>query len=369
MSFHPPAPALNHTSPSRFARVLPAVRPTGIDAFALATSILDELQRRGILPTPSNYDIWFTFRTGGSPALSARLTSLIERGDTFTSDLLANLHDEFLAGADVESVGGAASDLQETAESIVGQVAAGGVAMRDYGEALAACQAGLDSEGPIGGLVQAVATLTTETAKAAERNRALQQQLAASALRVSKLRQALVTMKQEATTDPLTGISNRKAFEAKLRRGIAGARGDPAPLSVLLLDIDHFKRFNDTHGHKVGDLVLRLVGRVLADNVKGRDTAARYGGEEFAILLAGADLHAAEIVARQISASLSGMQLAVRQGGDTLGRVTVSVGVAQFRSGEGMAALVERADVALYRAKHSGRNRVCTERDLVETTA
>ena len=335
-------------------------------AFQFASSVLAEMQRRGISPKPGNYELWFTFRSGADPVLGERMACMIQDGEAFTPDVMLALQDEFLGGPDVETVGIAAGDLQDAADTLANQVAAGGEAIRDYGQVLEDCNARLGGDVAIGGLVQAVATLTAETTKAAERNRMLQEQLAASAARVAKLRQALVEAKQEATTDALTGIANRKAFELRLRRAVAANKGVavPAPVSVLLLDIDHFKRFNDTHGHKVGDLVLRLVGRVLTDNLKGRDTAARYGGEEFAILLAGASLSAATVVGEQIRQALGTTQLTQRREGDRLGRVTVSVGVAQHRPGDSVAALVERADLALYRAKHTGRNRVCTERDL-----
>ncbi len=132
-------------------------------------------------------------------------------------------------------------------------------------------------------------------------------------------------------------------------------------MALILLDIDHFKRFNDHYGHRTGDLVLRLVGRVVADNVKGRDTAARYGGEEFAVILAGADLRAGAVVAGQMRAVLDGKRLITRGEQHHHGSVTISAGVAQFVPGDTAASLVERADAALYAAKHAGRNRVCVE--------
>lgn len=125
-------------------------------------------------------------------------------------------------------------------------------------------------------------------------------------------------------------------------------------LTLLMVDVDHFKRFNDEHGHRTGDQVLRLIGRLLTDNIKGRDMAARYGGEEFAVLLAGADLHAGASVAQQLCERLSAQRLIKRGTGDDLGRITISVGVAQHRAGDSGAALVERADQALYQAKRAG---------------
>jgi diguanylate cyclase len=134
----------------------------------------------------------------------------------------------------------------------------------------------------------------------------------------------------------------------------------------LLLDIDHFKQFNDMYGHSTGDLVLRLVGRLLIENIKGRDIAARYGGEEFGVLLVGAEINAAADVARQICTLLASKRLKVS--GDTEsghGRVTISIGVAQLRSTDSLGSVIDRADAALYAAKHAGRNCVLTQGDLM----
>jgi diguanylate cyclase len=333
------------------------------------------MERRGVIPTPRAYDLWFAYRSGANPELTQRLADLLEQGEVLAPAVLDALHAEFLAGAevDVEAIATGSDEIERAAQTLVEQVAGGQAAIKGYGDALThwARRLGGDDQ-TVGGLVQAVAALTTETTRAAERNRVLEQQLTASAARIAKLRQNLAQVKQAATTDALTGIANRKAFDARLKRALAQARSEPpgtaasTALSLLLLDIDHFKAFNDTHGHRVGDLVLRLVARVLADNVKGRDTAARYGGEEFAILLAGADLRAAATVAQQICEALSGKRLVNKGSGQGLGHITVSVGVAQYRLGESATALVERADAALYEAKRTGRNRVCMARELAK---
>ncbi len=135
-----------------------------------------------------------------------------------------------------------------------------------------------------------------------------------------------------------------------------------------MLDVDHFKHFNDAYGHRAGDLVLRLVGRLLTENIKGRDIAARYGGEEFAIVLLGADLSAATHVARQICSTLANKRIKLSNGTEQgCGRVTVSIGVAQVRMGDTAASLIDRADAALYAAKHAGRNQVAAEREALAT--
>jgi diguanylate cyclase len=136
------------------------------------------------------------------------------------------------------------------------------------------------------------------------------------------------------------------------------------PLSVLLIDIDRFKKFNDNFGHGVGDQVLRLMAKALRDGVGEKDLPARYGGEELIAVLPSTELAACEAIAERIRRSVAECQITRRSTGDVLPGITVSVGVAQFRPGESMAQLLERCDGALYLAKRTGRNRVVTETRL-----
>jgi diguanylate cyclase len=142
---------------------------------------------------------------------------------------------------------------------------------------------------------------------------------------------------------------------------VAGLWKAGGRLSLLLADIDRFKAFNDSHGHQIGDEVLRAVGRVLKDLVKGRDTPARCGGEAFAVILPDTALADALKIAEQIRARLAGCEPRNLETGEGYGRVTLSLGVAQYRLGEPLGELIQRADRALYRAKRAGRNRVAAE--------
>ena len=135
------------------------------------------------------------------------------------------------------------------------------------------------------------------------------------------------------------------------------------PLCLLLADIDHFKLFNDTHGHQTGDQVLRLVGQTLKTNVKGRDCAARYGGEEFAILLPKTSLKAAVTVAQQFRVAVKTKELVKKSTKESLGHVTLSTGVACYRQGESAGEFIDRADALLYAAKEAGRDNVQAEPD------
>ena len=150
---------------------------------------------------------------------------------------------------------------------------------------------------------------------------------------------------------------------------MADAGKGNSPLCLMLLDIDHFKNFNDTYGHQTGDQVLRLVAMTLKSNIKGKDLAARYGGEEFVAILPETDLEGAIIVADNIRKAIQAKELLKRSTNEKLGRITASFGVAVFRPADTASTLIERADRCLYAAKHAGRNRVVSEIDLANIRA
>jgi len=133
---------------------------------------------------------------------------------------------------------------------------------------------------------------------------------------------------------------------------------------VLLLDVDHFKVFNDNFGHGVGDQVLRLMAKVLREKVRAQDLPARYGGEELIAVLPDADLATCTEIAERIRRAIAECRITRRSTGETLPNISVSIGVAQYRMGEAITDLIERCDRALYLAKGGGRNRVVTEIEL-----
>ncbi len=165
-------------------------------------------------------------------------------------------------------------------------------------------------------------------------------------------------LRRRATVDTLTRLANRGAFEEALAREVARARREGSPLSVLLLDLDHFKRVNDAHGHAAGDAVLREVGARVLAAARGGDLVGRLGGEELAVALAGADLAAAVDTGERIRARVAAEPIDAGAGASL--RVTVSIGAAALAGGDADgAALLARADARLYDAKHGGRDRVC----------
>jgi diguanylate cyclase (GGDEF)-like protein len=171
-------------------------------------------------------------------------------------------------------------------------------------------------------------------------------------------RRAQTALERLATRDGLTGIANRRCFDEKLSNEWKRERRDLRTLSLLMIDVDHFKRYNDTYGHQAGDLCLQQIAGVLEEVVyRPGDLVARYGGEEFAVILTATDAEGASIVARRIIERIA--QLAIPHSSGEGGRVTLSIGISTSLPQADMQqeGLISAADAALYRAKHAGRNR------------
>ena len=200
--------------------------------------------------------------------------------------------------------------------------------------------------------------LIAETKQLANASSGLKNQLNDTNQEIAQLRTDLEKMKEAAQTDALTGLLNRRAFDLEMAALIAKSEQCAQKTFLLLLDLDHFKRINDTCGHLVGDKVLRYTAKLLQQFVKGDDMAARYGGEEMAILLRNVDEPQATKVANDIREALAKSRLQRKDNGESIGQVTVSIGLSAVKVGDNAETLIERADTALYKAKEAGRNLV-----------
>lgn len=195
------------------------------------------------------------------------------------------------------------------------------------------------------------------------RARGAEEKLRAMGEELETVQQDLAVARRSADHDQLTGLPNRRALEAALLRAVDGARAADRTLSLAFCDIDHFKRLNDTHGHALGDRVLRLVGDALSDGAGNGAFVGRQGGEEFVMLFEGVGLEEAAARVNAVRLELAGRDFKSRTNEIPIGRITFSAGVAMLREGEPGDALLQRADEALYRAKDSGRNRIEVDRD------
>jgi diguanylate cyclase len=340
---------------------------------AFAKTALALMGGAGIAATPDNFELFYAFASGENPAITQVMSKLIDAKTPFTPELLADLRFRCLSGARaaaaMEGVGGS---MGQVIDDVLGKLEEAGKDTAEYKDALSAATGELGTDRSPADVRKLVENLIAATRAMEQRAKNLEGELQASSQQVSELRTKLADVRKESLTDPLTNIANRKAFDDAASAGAAAA-ADGEAVTLLICDIDHFKKFNDSWGHQTGDQVLRLVASCLSENVKGRDTAARYGGEEFAVLLRGTGLTDATRIADQIRQTVQAKKLVKKSTGDILGTITISIGVAQFGANEAVEAVVRRADACLYGAKHNGRNLVINQDDArmaaLETSA
>ena len=184
-------------------------------------------------------------------------------------------------------------------------------------------------------------------------NEKLQTRLAEAEQKIQAQAEEIKTQHFEARTDALTKLANRRAFDDALKQNLALCSRKQLPFSLLLMDVDHFKKFNDEHGHQAGDEVLRCVGKTLQQTVKACDVACRYGGEEFALVMPSTPMNEARVAAERVRHAIESMDVRFE---DKSFRVTVSVGLAEAASGEDAVKLIGRADAGVYFSKEAGRN-------------
>jgi diguanylate cyclase len=334
-------------------------------AQAFADAALAAMAKHRVPPTPHNFTVWFTHISGENAELSRTIDILISNGQEFTKQQNEVIYNQFFSsGPEVRDLIEAGSRLDGMIADVLSQLGVAGEDAKRYGDTLARFKDGL-SRPAIKDMQVAVEAVLRETTRMAERNKALETQLASSSAEINNLRHDLDDLRRVSLVDALTGIANRKAFDQRLREAAAEALEHGMSLALIMIDIDHFKQFNDTYGHQIGDGVLRLVARTLREGTKGRDLVARYGGEEFAVILVGSNLNGATAVAEQLRKSVGSKRITKKgAGGGSLGSITLSLGVAAYVPGEPLGKLVSRADQALYLAKRTGRNRSANEGDL-----
>jgi diguanylate cyclase len=343
-----------------------AGQPIGDMDVEYATSIADRairlMSQQSVPATPNNFAVWFEYSMGSSLPLRKTIDILIAGKRKFDAAINHELYITYVAP---QSAPQRLRDLPEQLSGVITSaqqflnvaVTDNRTQMKALGEVCSQVETSADPR-PI------IAKLVDELSKATERATTLEANFTATSEELDTIRDSLKAAEQRSKTDALTGLANRHSMNEFLRQAQINAMEKDEPLSVLLIDIDHFKKFNDDFGHQVGDQVLRLVAKVLQESVREVDLAARYGGEELIAVLPGADLAACAAVAERMRRRIAEARLTRRATGKDIGSITVSIGVAQFRLAESAEAMIERCDRGLYQAKRLGRNRTVTENDL-----
>lgn len=331
----------------------------------IADQALNRIKEESLLPTPETFELWYVHYSGGDPEVSHAIEILEKSGQPLTDERCEELHQRFLSDtAENERVKEAGDQIQETIQSVGGIVNSVKSATADYNIALGKVTEELSGDDiDIKDARAALDNMVSTTRTMMDENTRLEQELSKSTEVMQELKRDLEMVRKQALTDGLTNISNRKSFNDEIVRILDDAETQGLTFCLIMLDIDHFKSFNDTYGHQVGDQVLRLVAKTLFDGVKGRDMVARYGGEEFAVILPETTVMGATKLADALRVAVAGKEVINRNSGEKLGRITMSGGVAEYVPGESVEDIIDRADAALYTAKHNGRNQISKASD------
>jgi len=326
-------------------------------AYDLARKAIAAMEAHKVWPTALNFELWVHYVAAKGSALIVEIDQLLEAGEPFTDSVGETLAARFLPKQKLSGELLDAGDaLSKELDSVSRAIESARESSEAYGQELAIASESLAGE-DTGNIKEMVESLTQATQRVRQENETLESQLADTTAEVGRLKEHLEQVRREAMTDGLTSLANRKAFDEALLRACAQADASGETLCLAVLDIDHFKVFNDTWGHQTGDQVLRYVASVIGRAGADPRTAARYGGEEFALIFPGEGARAALGVLEEIRAEVASRVLKRRSTNEDLGAVTLSGGLAERHKGETPGSLVERADAALYASKRGGRNR------------
>lgn len=338
-----------------------------------ARKVIIEMGLRKVLLTPENYHTWYEYTTGANEPLVKDINALKDSGQAFTEKICRELYRRHIQRSRSEPVSpeesAAVLHAQEQTEALLkdllSEMLETASFTASYSDNLKGYSSRIEKADGIAELQELVRDLLQETAGMAKSSENLHGKLEQATREAETLRQRLEHARHDAVMDALTNIHNRRWLDAQLVRLLEAFTLKGERFSVIMLDVDRFKPFNDTHGHQLGDEVLRLVGKVLTDTVEEDGFPARYGGEEFSVLVPGTGLEGARYMAERIRLCISKIAL-TPPGADTpLDPITASLGVAEVWRGDTVESVMKRADEALYLAKESGRNQVKTEAELV----
>lgn len=331
----------------------------GPKAYAVARSAIEMMEEAQVWPTALNFELWLHMLANPKGALAREIQRLLSNGEPITDSVAEDLAQTFLPKARLhDQIYDTGDMLSQELASVSQAIQAAQLSTADYGKRLLGASQDLGAGVDAGSLQNLVRGLTQATSRVQTENQQLEQRLAESTAEVDRLREHLIQIRRDATTDGLTNLANRKAFDEELERACAEADAQGGLVQLAVLDIDHFKNFNDTWGHQTGDQVIRYVASVIGRVGAPPRFAARYGGEEFAMIFARESSRDVERMLEEIRREVASRRLKRRSTNEELGAVTLSAGFAERRPGEPSMSLMERADAALYCSKREGRNRV-----------
>ncbi|TNC79854.1 MAG: hypothetical protein C9356_16955 [Oleiphilus sp.] len=323
-------------------------------AVALLKQTLPEMNRRNIATTPENYAVWYEYVNGENQDLVNEINLLDLNKTAFTTEVHRDLYNRFVASARESAVNKLSDGVKEVINDFLKKVTKEGRGLNEYSAALNLFSSNMQDATDIIDIKAMIGTLLEETHKRESATQEMQFTLESMAAEMKKLRTEVARLNAEATTDSLTKVNNRRAFDLDLEQLMSVADAEKKPLTLLILDVDNFTAFNKKFDTVIGDKVLRFVATLFKKNIKGGDSISRLANDEFAILLPETDYEGALSVAENVKEKLAKQTLSDSAAKIQLGTITVSAGVACHRNSEYPEEFFGRASACLREAKKEG---------------
>lgn len=331
-----------------------------IKCLRLAVAKIQELT---IPASPEVYSIWYEYYAGQKTELITAINRRISRNGIFNHQFCQELFNQYFVEVPEHKLKEIRQAIRGLIDLLKAELSVLNEDLSSYSTVLESAENDLSENIEIRSLQTIVHSLIDETKKCRSRNHKALSKVYRLNSQICSLQNTLGQLSEEVYQDSLTGIGNRRGFDKTLADAIAESRTTNRPLSLILLDIDFFKRVNDEHGHIVGDRVLRFVSETLKRSIKGSDYVARYGGEEFALILPDTDLTGSLAVAQQVQVNVARTKLTKTKGGSPIESVTISGGLSILKPNEDGDSLMRRVDSYLYDAKSAGRNMIRSDRN------
>ena len=325
---------------------------------------LNYIAKYNLPANPVNYTVWYEYVSGKNMKLKKAIDHSFENAKPLNLGKVEGLYQKYVADGDRIIISKLLTKISLMLKDITDHVSKADGDLTGHGKNLGDLAEQISEAHDYNDMRNIVDQMIIETKALVKSGRRLQTRMKISSDDLKQLHQELEKSQQEAQTDSLTLLINRRGLEKKLELERIRARQNDSPFSIIMVDIDHFKRVNDTFGHLVGDSLLKSIAYMLKEHLRRNDIAARYGGEEFLILLPETGIDGAKAVAQKIRKTLSTKEWKLKESGESMGKITVSMGIAIYKFNEPEESLIKRADDALYLAKNKGRDQIITQEEL-----